>query len=62
MDCNMKRRFASAAYFLLFLSALVNYVRADDSLATKFVSSPLLILAAFIVIDIIAFVFRRIRK
>lgn len=58
----MKRRFASAAYFLLFLSALVNYARADDSLATKFVSSPLLILAAFIVIDIIAFVFRKIRK
>ena len=58
----MKRRFAVATYFLLFLFALVNYVRADDSLAAKFVGSPLLILAAFIVIDIIAFVFRKIRK
>jgi hypothetical protein len=57
----MKKWMMSVKYFLLLLSTLVNYVKADDPLAT-FVGSPLLILVAFIVIDFIAFVFHKIRK
>lgn len=57
----MKKRVTLVKYFLLFLFALVNYAKADDPLLT-FAGSPLLILVAFIVIDIIAFVFRKVRK
>jgi len=57
----MKRPITLAKYFLLFLFALVNYAKADDPLLT-FAGSPLLILVAFIVIDVIAFVFHKIRK
>lgn len=48
---------------LLFLFTLVNIVNAaDESFADQFLSSPLLVLAAIFVIDIIALVYRKIRK
>jgi hypothetical protein len=59
----MKRRMALAAHSLFFLSALISHVNAaDQSFADQFLGSPLLILAALIVIDAIAFVYRKIRK
>jgi len=48
---------------VLFLSALIGTVRAaDDSFASEFVGGPLLALAVLIVIDVIAFIYHRIRK
>ncbi|MEM3731671.1 MAG: hypothetical protein QW667_07070 [Candidatus Bathyarchaeia archaeon] len=48
---------------LLFLSTLINVVFAtDDSFLDQFIGSPLLVLTAIIVIDIIAFIYRKIRK
>jgi hypothetical protein len=59
----MKKRMTIAACAIFFLSTLVNHVSAaDGSFTEQFVGSPLLVLTAVIVIDIIAFVFRKIRK
>jgi cadmium resistance protein CadD (predicted permease) len=47
--------------FLLFM--LVNSVGAEEEpFVDKFLGSPLLVLVAIIVIDIIAFVYHRIRR
>lgn len=59
----MKGRKTLVLYALLFLFTLVNSVNAaDGSFADQFLGSPLLILAAIIVIDIIAFIYHKIRK
>jgi len=48
---------------LLSLFASINVVRAaDESFADQFLGSPLLILTAFIIIDVVAFVYHKIRK
>jgi len=45
------------------LSASINVTyAADQSFADQFLGSPLLILAVFLVIDLIAVVYRKIRK
>lgn len=60
---NMKPLVRSSLYLLLLLSALVRAVWAtDDSLATQFLGSPLLILVALIALDAIAFVYHKIRR
>jgi hypothetical protein len=48
--------------FLLF--GLVNSVSAadDKSFATRFLGNPLLVLTALIIIDIIAFIYHKIRR
>jgi len=54
---------ALALYPLLFLFALINNVHAGDaSFVDQFIGSPLLILTAIIVIDIVAFIYYKIRK
>jgi len=59
----MKRQIALASYLLLFLITFVSTVNAaDESFTDKFLGSPLLILVVIIVIDIIAFVYHKIRK
>ena len=47
--------------FLLF-SLISSVSAADESFASQFLGSPLLILTALIVIDIIAFIYHKIRK
>jgi len=48
-------------FFLLF--SLIHSVNAaDESFANKFLGSPLLILVVLIVIDVIAFIYHKIRK
>jgi len=47
--------------FLLF-SLISSVSAADESFASKFLGSPLLVLTALIVIDIIAFIYHKIRK
>lgn len=60
---NMKPPVRSSLYLLLLLSALIRAVWAtDDSLATQFLGSPLLILVALIILDGMAFVYHKIRK
>jgi len=59
----MNRRIALASYLLLFLFTFVSTVNAaDESFADKFLGNPLLILVAIIAIDIIAFIYYKIRK
>jgi len=59
----MNRRIALASYLLLFLFTFVSTVNAtDESFTDKFLGSPLLILVAIIAIDIIAFIYHKIRK
>lgn len=60
---NMKPPVRSSLYLLLLLSAIIRAVWAtDDSLATQFLGSPLLILVALIILDGMAFVYHKIRK
>ncbi|MGC8998509.1 MAG: hypothetical protein ACP5JW_03815 [Candidatus Bathyarchaeia archaeon] len=48
---------------LLLVSTLINHAyAAEESLPSKFLGNPLLILTAIIIIDIIAFLYRKIRK
>jgi cadmium resistance protein CadD (predicted permease) len=59
----MRRQKALIIYPLFLLFALVNHVNAADGFtADQFLGSPLLILAAILVIDLIALVYRKIRK
>jgi len=59
----MKWRIALALYPLLFLFTSINIANAaNESFTDQFLGSPLLILAAIIVIDIIAFIYHKIRK
>jgi len=60
---NMKSPVRSSLYLLLLLSGLISAVwAADDSLATQFLGSPLLILVALIILDGMAFIYHKIRK
>jgi hypothetical protein len=48
---------------MLFLLSFVNIASAsEESLTEQFLGSPLLVLTAIIVIDIIALIYRKIRK
>jgi len=48
---------------LLFTSLLVGTVKAEnESFVEQFIGSPLLILVAIIIIDIIAFAYHKLRK
>lgn len=59
----MKKRKVLALYPLLFLFTLINSVNAaEGSFVDRFLGSPLIILAAIIVIDIIAFIYHKVRR
>ncbi|MBS7633527.1 hypothetical protein KEJ15_07945 [Candidatus Bathyarchaeota archaeon] len=59
----MKRLVACVLYVLFFLSALTAKVRAADySAIDQFIGSPLLVLAAILVIDAVAFLYHKFRK
>jgi len=59
----MKRCIAFLSCQLLLLFALINIVgAADESFVDQFLGSPLLVLVAIIIIDIIAFIYHRVRK
>ncbi|MDI6905636.1 MAG: hypothetical protein QMD13_09185 [Candidatus Bathyarchaeia archaeon] len=48
---------------LLFLFTLINSVNAaEESFADQFLGSPLVVLVAIIVIDIIAFIYHKVRR
>jgi len=52
-----------ALNLFLFLFVEVDVVKAaDESFAEQFLGSPLLILAALILIDVIAFIYHKLRK
>ena len=52
-----------APFVLFILSSLINSVNAEgDSFTDKFLGSPLIVLVTIIVIDIIAFIFNKIRR
>jgi hypothetical protein len=56
----MKRQIPSAFHMLLLLSTMIRSVSATgESLEEQLVGSPLIILIAIIVIDIIAFIYRK---
>jgi len=49
--------------YLLLIFASINHVYAvEEPLPSRFLGSPLLILTAIIIIDIIAYLYRKIRK
>lgn len=59
----MKRRALMALFSASLLFALVGVARAeDDFIFTHFLETPLLILTAIIIIDIIAFIYHKIKK
>jgi len=59
----MTRLAKAFLYALTLLAALIGTVRAaDESFASQFLNSPLLALAALVIIDIIAFIYHKIRK
>lgn len=61
----MKKNLAAIIiiHTLLLVFAFTNYVyAAEESPISKFLGSPFLILTAIIIIDIIAFLYRKIRK
>ncbi len=59
----MKRQTVSVLYSLLILFPLINVVSAaDESFTDQFLGSPLLVLAAIIILDIIALIYHKIRK
>jgi len=59
----MTRLVNAFLYALTLLSALIGTVRAaDESFASQFLDSPLLALAALVVIDVIAFIYHKMRK
>jgi hypothetical protein len=59
----MKVRGARALHLMLVFLSLTNIVSAsDESFTEQFLGSPLLVLTAIIIIDIIALIYRKIRK
>ena len=59
----MKVQVTSTLSLMLFLLSFVNIASAsEESLTEQFLGSPLLVLTAIIVIDIIALIYRKIRK
>jgi len=59
----MTRLVKAFLYAIMLLSALIGTVNAaDESFASQFLNSPLLALAALAVIDVIAFIYHKIRR
>ena len=59
----MRSRELLALYLLTFLFALISSANAaEDSLADQFLGSPLIILVAIIMIDIVAFIYHKVRR
>lgn len=59
----MKARGVLASCLMLFFLSLVNIVGAsEESLTEQFLGSPLLVLTAIIIMDIIALIYRKIRR
>jgi len=59
----VKVQVTSTLSLMLFLLSFVNIASAsEESLTEQFLGSPLLVLTAIIVIDIIALIYRKIRK
>jgi flagellar biosynthesis protein FliP len=60
----MKRNLATIIFcaLLLVFTLINNAYAAEESPINQFLGSPLLILTAIIIIDIIAFLYRKIRK
>ena len=59
----MRNRVASTLCLLFLSFGLIGVVRAaDESFADQFLGSPLLVLVAVVLIDVIAFIYHRIRK
>jgi len=59
----VKRSVALVLYSLFLLFGLVNIViAADESFVDQFLGSPLFILVAIIVIDLVAFIYHKVRK
>jgi cadmium resistance protein CadD (predicted permease) len=59
----LKKLVACVLHLLLFLFASIAKVKAaDNSAVDQFLGSPLLILAAILVIDAVAFLYHKIRK
>jgi cadmium resistance protein CadD (predicted permease) len=59
----MKKQIPSVFYMLFLLFASTKSVTAaGESFEEQFLGSPLLILVAIIVIDIIAFIYHKLRK
>jgi len=59
----MRNRKLLALYPLTFLFALISSANAaEDSLVDQFLGSPLIILVAIIVIDIVAFIYHKVRR
>jgi hypothetical protein len=60
----MKRNLATIIFctLLLVLTSINHAYAAEGSLINQFLGSPLLILTAVIIIDIIAYLYRKIRK
>jgi hypothetical protein len=60
----MKRNLAKIIFcaLLLVLTSVNHAYAAEESPINQFLGSPLLALAAIIVIDVIAFLYRKIRK
>jgi len=49
-------------YLLLIFASINSVYAAEEPLSSRFLGSPLLILTAIIIIDIIAYLYRKIRK
>lgn len=59
----MKKNLATIVCIFLLVFTLINRVyAAEDSLLNQFLGSPLLALTTIIVIDVIAFLYRKVRK
>jgi hypothetical protein len=59
----VKKRIMLTLYSLFLLFTLISCVYAEEkSFADQFLGSPLLVLVAIIVIDIIAFIYHKLRK
>jgi len=59
----MRNRKLLALYPLTFLFVFISSANAaEDSLADQFLGSPLIILVAIIVIDIVAFIYHKVRR
>ena len=59
----MKRQIPSAFYMLFLLFTLIMSVNAaGESFEEQFLGSPMLILVAIIAIDIMAFIYHKVRK
>ncbi|MBX5321759.1 MAG: hypothetical protein QHH12_02750 [Candidatus Bathyarchaeota archaeon] len=58
----MKKNLAITFCLLLVSTFISSVYAAEESPINQFLGSPLLILTAIIVIDIIAFLYRKIRK